>query len=78
MLRGGYLDKELSALQGRYVVERLEENGKPEPPDELKKFSVAIRGTKLIITMAACRRTVTDTRRLRSRCVLCRSGSLSP
>jgi uncharacterized protein (TIGR03067 family) len=50
-LRSDEVDKELARLQGRYSVEKLEENGKAESPDEIKKFSVAIEGTKFIITM---------------------------
>ncbi len=44
-------DKELQALQGKWIVDRLEENGVPVPAEELKKFSITIKGAQIVITI---------------------------
>jgi uncharacterized protein (TIGR03067 family) len=44
-------NKELQVFQGRWAVDRLEENGVPVPAEELKKFSITVTGTRMVITM---------------------------
>ena len=45
------VDNELAKMQGRWTVERLEENGKAEPAEEIKKFTINIDGTKFAVNM---------------------------
>src|SRR5260221_12281250 len=50
-LRADDVDDALAALQGRWSVERLEENGKAELQEEIKKFSISVEGTKFVVSM---------------------------
>jgi uncharacterized protein (TIGR03067 family) len=42
---------DLQAFQGRWLVDRLEENGVPVPAEELKKFSITIKGTQMVVSI---------------------------
>jgi len=42
---------DLQTIQGRWLVDRLEENGVPVPAEELKKFSITIKDTRLVVTI---------------------------
>jgi uncharacterized protein (TIGR03067 family) len=42
---------DLQAFQGRWLVDRLEENGVPVAAEELKKFTITIKGTQMVVSI---------------------------
>lgn len=44
-------EKELAKFQGEWVVESLEENGMKEPPEEIARFKITIKGTQFLVKM---------------------------
>jgi uncharacterized protein (TIGR03067 family) len=50
-LRADPGERDLQAMQGRWLVDRLEENGVPVPAEELKKFAITIKGTQIVVTI---------------------------
>jgi uncharacterized protein (TIGR03067 family) len=51
LVRADAVDKELEVFQGRWSVERLEENGSAESAEELKKLAVSFKGAKMVIVI---------------------------
>lgn len=54
---GDELQREYERFQGRWRVTRLEENGQAEPEEELRRFTLIIRGRTIIVEMDGQRNT---------------------
>jgi uncharacterized protein (TIGR03067 family) len=45
-------EQALTKLQGKWRVERIEENGTAEPAEEAARFTITVKGTRMIVEMA--------------------------
>lgn len=51
------LQREYERFQGRWRVVRLEENGQAEPDEEIRRFTLLIRGRTIVVEMDGQRQT---------------------
>src|SRR5436853_7648235 len=51
IVRGESKEQALAKLQGKWRVERIEENGVAEPDDEAKRFVLTFKGTRINVEM---------------------------